>query len=321
MRAPTGRSSPPALASKGKELAKRLIEEDDSSKAENALEMMGSSVMPYLVPLLRSNSEDDRFIAGYALSEIGRDAKAAVSDLIPLLKSSNQNDRSIAITALSSIGVSAKDAKDAVPHLIRLLSDDTPVQFEQNTYPISLLATGMLAGMESSAQSAVPALVDKLENYRSSKDFWKGRETGRALTQIVSSNPGEQLQLLASSDNKVRRGVAFAVGAKESVDPTVINELLEIANNQQEDIELRTTAAVSLMLWKQNMEQFYAQNNLASIDEEWKKCPRRYSEAKQEELYFNPVTRECRTLSEKGDGLGKIRKTTATIRNDRTRGK
>ena len=281
--------------------------------------------LPELIALLQSQNPDERFHAAAALCDIGQDAKDAVPSLIPLLESDVDDDRAVATYALSCIcgysKVTAQDAKDAVPYLIQLLSDDTLVEFEQGDYPISLLATGVLANIGSNAQLAIPALVDKLENYR--RNFWAGRETARALTEIVSSNPAEQLQILTSGDNKSRIGVSFTVGVKRSIDPTVINKLLEIVENQQEDIELRTTASVSLMLWKQNMEQFYAQNNLTSIAEEWEKCPCRYleviegQEVKEGQLYFNPVARKCTGFSGKGDGLGKIKEKVRDIRNSR----
>jgi len=287
---------------------------------------------PALIALLQSQNPDERFDAAADLAKMAQYAdpakmeqyaEAAVPSLIPLLESDVDDDRAVATYALSDIcGYSretAQYAQDAVPSLIPLLSDDTRVEFEQGDYPISLLATGVLASIGPNAQLAIPALVDKLENYRNY--FWAGRETARALTEIVSSNPAEQLQILTSGDDKSRIGVAFAVGVKESIDLTVTNKLLEIVENQQEDIELRTTAAVSLMLWKQNMEQFYAQNNLTSIAEEWEKCPCRYSEVTggqevtEGQLYFNPVARECTPFSGIGDGLGKIKEKVRDIRN------
>ena len=240
--------------SKGAALV-RLLKGNNFDEVENRLRAMGSSAVPYLIPLLKSQNENEVYGAAYALGYIGADAKDAVPYLIPLL--TNSSSPSHAMQALARIGPGAK--------------------------------------------AAIPVLVKQLENPNSDV-----QGTAFTLAEIGSPATPEILQALASRDNKIRYQFAFALGFMESVDPKVVDKLLEIVKNRNEDIGVRQQAADSLDRLNQDVEWFYSENNLKSLEQVRASCPDTEPDLRKPgKLYFNPIIRNCEEESG-GDGGGVI---------------
>jgi len=263
----------------------RLLKGNNFDEVENRLRAMGSSAVPYLIPLLKSQDESEVYEAAYALGRIGADA---VPYLIPLLKSQDENEVYGAAYALGYIGA---DAKDAVPYLIPLLTNSSSPSH----------AMQALARIGPGAKAAIPVLVKQLEDPNSDV-----QGTAFTLAAIGSPATPEILQALASRDNKIRYQFAFALGFMESVDPKVVDKLLEIVKNRNEDIGVRQQAADSLDRLNQDVEWFYSENNLKSLEQVRASCPDTEPDLRKPgRLYFNPIIRNCEEESG-GDGGGVI---------------
>lgn len=284
------------------------------------------NVVPTLISLLRSQDKDDRFVAASALGDIGAGARAAVPDLIELLKKEDEDDLAIAEDALGGIWghASSNDratlkpsAENTVRHLIPLLTDDRVAPIDERLLPVSYFAIGALEKIGSDAKRAIPALVDQLQqqktknNPKDRSETMKIQKAALALAKIAPSQTSALFQAPALGDDKTRRGVAFAIGAKEAVesegknvDPKVVSKLQEIVQNRNENLELRETAAITVTLLTKDVKWL---TNFAPLASEWNRCPHRKSETigieEEKRFYFDPAIRKCQ-LRNPGVGNG-----------------
>lgn len=98
-----------------KEWVKQLTEENRGLQVRAAKTLaaapveLRSQIVPIILPLLKSERENDRFVVAQTLGEYGVLSKAAVSDLLPMLKGTQyERNRAAAAKALGQI---LKDAK------------------------------------------------------------------------------------------------------------------------------------------------------------------------------------------------------------------
>lgn len=106
-----------------------------------------------LIAALQDKDIVRRFQAAYALSQMGKEARAAIPALIVALKDPGIGVRGHAAAALGAIG---EDAKEAVPILInQLKAQDTSLHYS---------AASALGGIGKAAKDATPILIEIIRN-------------------------------------------------------------------------------------------------------------------------------------------------------------
>lgn len=89
---------------------------------------MRPKLMPKMFPLLKSERENDKFVAAQVLGDCGPAAKAATPDLLPMLKGTQyERNRAAAAKALGQIYKDAqpgKEVDEVIDALISKISDD-----------------------------------------------------------------------------------------------------------------------------------------------------------------------------------------------------
>jgi hypothetical protein len=116
-------------------------------------------MMPRMLELLKSDRENDKFVAAQVLGECGPAAKAAVSDLLPMLEGTQyERNRTAAAKALGQILKNAQPGEEAEKVTLKLVSvfrDKYPdVQRE------AVRACGMIG---PAAKGCLPHLTEPLE--------------------------------------------------------------------------------------------------------------------------------------------------------------
>ena len=315
---------------------------NDTVKASvtlNAIGELAKGSIPDVINRLKSNDPIESYIAAGILLVIAEE-KVTIPIFINLLKSDKANDRFIGTFFLQDYFLSdflsknenKGNLRDALPNLIALVPDDRSVK--RST--VSYWTASVLGSMGSDAYAAIPALIDQLDFKRFQLNRPLNNGSVEAIADALSSifsnrrysfpTTEDILQGLTSNNQKIRRAAVFLIGYKNSVeknpkniDKRVLNKLLEIVKNPSEDMELRKTSAISLIVFKEDVSWFYTENNLISILNKWKECPRSRSEARsgaqngsvamnknREVSFFNPSQLSCTftAVSDQGDSLG-----------------
>lgn len=116
-------------------------------------------MMPKMFPLLKSERENDKFVAAQVLGECGAAAKAAVPDLLPMLEGTQyERNRAAAAKALGQIlkdSQPSDEVEKVVQALIKVFREKYPdVQRE------AVRACGMIG---TAAKSCLPHMKEPLE--------------------------------------------------------------------------------------------------------------------------------------------------------------
>ncbi len=115
-------------------------------------------IMPLVVPLLRSDRENDKFVAAQVLGEYGPMARSAVPDLLPLLEGTQfERNRAAAAKALGQILKGAEPSEEVekvTQELVRLF-DDKYMDVRRE----AVTACGMIG---LAAKSCIPALSKRI---------------------------------------------------------------------------------------------------------------------------------------------------------------
>jgi predicted acylesterase/phospholipase RssA len=109
----------------------KRLNHDDVSVTLNVKEseFLPISVLPDLLNSLRSLQPAERRFAAVALSNIGPKAKEAIPQLVALLSDDSSVVRSAAVRALGSIG---PEARDTLPQILSLLKRDSDVSIKKD---------------------------------------------------------------------------------------------------------------------------------------------------------------------------------------------
>ena len=153
----------------------------------DALEKMGSAVVPILQNMLHEENKERKVWATQTLKGFGT---AAVSSLIQALQDKERAVKIYAISALSDIG-----GPDAVSSLIKMLTSDS------EEWPIrsnAIEALGKIGDV-----SAVPSLILAL----SYNDDGVRRNAAKALRQIGSSAVPSLIEILGTAEGDLRRRI------------------------------------------------------------------------------------------------------------------
>ena len=118
-----------------------------------------SRILPQVIPLLKSERENDRFVAAQVLGEYGPVSRGAVPDLLPLLQGTQyERNRAAAAKALGQIlkdSAASEEVEKVTKALVAVFRDPYPdVQRE------AVRACGMIG---PAARSCIPSLKEPLE--------------------------------------------------------------------------------------------------------------------------------------------------------------
>ncbi len=123
-----------------------------------------AQIVPKVIPVLKSERENDKFVAAQVLGVYGPAARAAVPDLLPMLEGTqHERNRSAAAKALGQI---LKDAKhdDEVEKVTAALTSKFNEKYDQysDVRRESVRALGMIG---PAAKSCIPKLTRALTDY------------------------------------------------------------------------------------------------------------------------------------------------------------
>jgi hypothetical protein len=216
---------PSASAGEMTELAARLVDEPNRRAKyfiARRLAAFGDPAVDYFIPLLASDQDEVRILAGDCLGEIP--SERAVPTLTVALGDPVANVRVNALRALAAIG-----ARESAESMLRLLDD--PEAWVRNT------------AMRSLAQLGVEEIVERAEEGLSDPEAWVRVSTIESLG-ILGSETALPLVREGLSDEKawVRRAAVVALlkigspGAREAL----------LQASRDEDWEVRLYAAEAL---------------------------------------------------------------------------
>jgi HEAT repeat protein len=138
-------------------------DEERAEKALPALLIMGQSVIPVLLDLLKSEDVDQRWWAVRALSQ---SPQGRSEWLIPLL-----NDPSVEIRQAAALGLSNHPDEAAIPPLILALGDSDALVSNLAMHAlVSNGKTAVLALMDIPADAPLPARINALRALAEIKD-------------------------------------------------------------------------------------------------------------------------------------------------------
>ena len=243
------------------ELRKHLESWDLSARyfAVRALRQIGAAAVPALVGALQK--EDNlplRKEVIDSLGSIGPTAKAAVPALVAELKDDHVQLRKSAAEALGQIGPAAKSA---IPRLVAALEDEDDETREWaadalgyigpaavqlfvvalKDKRIGLLAARALAGIGSSAESAIPALVAALKHGAAKKMRWWAIDALGNIGPAAESAIPAIAKALKHRDGSIRSCAARALG---QIGPVALPTLVSALKNAGPS--LRASAAEAL---------------------------------------------------------------------------
>jgi HEAT repeat protein len=147
-------------------------------------------IVPKLIPVLRSERENDKFVAAKVLGDYGPAARSAVPDLLPMLKGT-QHERNRAAAA-KALGQILKDAKpdDEVEKVTQALTSKFNEEYDQYS-DVRREAVRALGMIGPAAKSCIPKLT------RALTDFAKHSEQHQMVRQQAAWTCGRMGPLAA----------------------------------------------------------------------------------------------------------------------------
>ena len=194
----------------------------DDAVRENAAEQLGglgdkaaSAVAP-LTEALQDKSVNVRAHAAWALGQIGAPAQPAASALVALLKDPDAKVRGQAITALGKI---RSASNITLPELVKLLEDADPA-----------IRLRVLNTIAETGEAAVPALIQALKNDKAA--YWAClvlRDMGPAAQSAVPA----LTEKLAAAQPEVRREAVLALAAIGSGAASAATKITALLDDEQ----------------------------------------------------------------------------------------
>ncbi|MBA4387125.1 MAG: hypothetical protein C0404_04030 [Verrucomicrobia bacterium] len=190
-----------------------------------------AKVIPSLMPLLKSERENDRFVAAQTLGNYGSPARAAVPELLPLLKGTQyERNRAAAAKALGQI---LKDAQpgEEVEKVTAAIVDAWGDKYE-DVRRECVFALGMIG---TSAKSCIPKLDERLNDAQPVRNAaaWTCGRMGRLAAdkadKLISIMQGERYPQV---DHFFAAAAVEALGkigaVHANVVPNIVNRLESI---------------------------------------------------------------------------------------------
>ena len=133
------------------------------------------SLVSPIIQMIKDEDPGVRYIAMWVIAKMGNAKKAAIPLLLEELDSKDERLRGVAALAFQGMG---SEAKPAIPKIIAILQNKQ--ENEQNR----LSALKSLGNLKKNAVSAIPALINTLEDKQNSKSIVRG--AAGALQKIDS---------------------------------------------------------------------------------------------------------------------------------------
>lgn len=183
-------------------------------RAAYALGGIGEPAIPALIEALNHEDRDVRSNAAYALGRIGEPAK----DAVPVLMKAMSNDDYVRLGAAEALG---KIGEPAVPALVEALNhEDEDVRRN---------AASVLGKIGELPKGAVPALIKRLGD----EDLYVRYNATIALSRIGEPAVPALIEALRSEDSAIRSSAAYVLGDIGEPTKDAVVELIEALRDQE----------------------------------------------------------------------------------------
>jgi HEAT repeat protein len=185
--------------------------------------------VPLVIPVLRSERENDKFAAAQVLGECGPAARKAVPDLLPMLEGTQyERNRAAAAKALGQIfkdATASEEVDKVVNALVAKLGDKYSDVRRESVY-----ACGMIG---PPAKAFLPKVAPLLQEWHPGHAVYEGYPVRCAAAWAVGRMGKEaagQMDLLITmlhSDGHVNPNLAWAIGQVGPVQENVVPNLMD----------------------------------------------------------------------------------------------
>jgi len=188
-----------------------------------------AGIVPLVIPVLKSERENDKFVAVQVLGEYGAAARAAVPDLLPMLEGT-QYERNRAAAA-KSLGQILKDAApseevdEVVKALVSKLGDSYSDVRRESVY-----ACGMIGPPAKAFLSKVAPLLQEWHPGHAVYEGYPVRCAAAWAVGRMGKEAAGQIDLLIKmlhSDGHVNPNLAWAIGQVGPVHDNVVPNLMD----------------------------------------------------------------------------------------------
>jgi HEAT repeat protein len=200
---------------------------------------MRSEAIPGLIVALQDKQAKIRSAAAYALSRIGKEAKAAIPALTVALQDQDKLVRYNAAIALSTV----ENAEFFMSYKYLENTSATKARLQDKNARVRYNAAIALASVSKDSQAVVPILIEALQD----KDTWIRSNAAEALGYIgkdADSAVPALIVALQDKDESVRSNSAYALSTIGEKAQTAIPAL--IVALQDKDESVRSNAASAL---------------------------------------------------------------------------
>jgi HEAT repeat protein len=187
-------------------------------------------IIPKVLPLLKSDRENDRFVAAQILGEYGPPAKAAVPDLLPMLEGTQfERNRAAAAKALGQILKDAQPSEEVekvAVALTRKFNDDYDKYSDVRREAVRAL--GMIG---PAAKFCIPHLTRALTDYQEHSEEHRMVRQQAAWTcgrmGPLAAAHMDRLLSMMQSEGEVLPEIVEAVGLIGPLNENVINNIVD----------------------------------------------------------------------------------------------
>jgi len=187
-------------------------------------------IAPKLIPVLKSDRENDKFVAAQTLGEYGRVARAAVPDLLPMLEGT-QFERNRA-GAAKALGLILKDAEpgEEVEKVTKALLKKINEDFDQ--YPDVRREAATAIGMIGpAAKSCIPQMKKALTDFKAhDKDRFQVRMAAAWTLGRMGPDSKEYMDRLISmlhGEIDLATHVVWAIGRIGPLNDNVVTNVMD----------------------------------------------------------------------------------------------
>jgi HEAT repeat protein len=197
--------------------------------AEAPKELHGK-IAPKLIPVLKSDRENDKFVAAQTLGQYGPVARAAVPDLLPMLEGTQfERNRAAAAKALGQILKDAKPSEE-VDKVTKAILKKINENFDQ--YPDVRREAAKAIGMIGpAAKSAIPKMKKALTDFaKHDKDKFQVRMAAAWTLGRMGPDSKEYMDRLISmlhGEIDLATHVVWAIGRIGPLNENVVTNVMD----------------------------------------------------------------------------------------------
>ncbi len=187
------------------------------------------AIVPLVIPVLRSERENDKFVAAQVLGECGPAARKAVPDLLPMLEGTQfERNRAAAAKALGQIfrdAAPSEEVDKVVNALVSKLGDSYSDVRRESVY-----ACGMIGPPARACLSKVSPLLQEWHPGHAVYEGYPVRCAAAWAVGRMGKEAAGQIDLLIKmlhSDGHVNPNLAWAIGQVGPVHDNVVPNLMD----------------------------------------------------------------------------------------------